>query len=124
MGIVATASCAVVAITYWLGLLDGWTALPSSIHGAIGIALMLTLAPAVEEILFRGLLYRMLDEIAGRYPAIVISSVCFSLAHGMLFSPQLVGGLLFAWVYARTENLWLPILLHIAANGALVLMAR
>ena len=64
----------------------------------------------------------MLAEVVGLWPAIAISAACFALAHGALLPPQLIGGLLFAAIYARSGNLWLPILLHGGANGALLLL--
>jgi len=115
--------CGLIAgLLAWQGLLAPWLLLPPFVHGAGGVLLLLLLAPLVEELLFRGLLYRMLEELVGMWPAIVGSGVCFALAHGALLSPQLLGGLLFAWLYARSGNLWLPIMLHAAANAALLLL--
>ncbi len=64
----------------------------------------------------------MMAEVMGRAPAIIGSAALFALAHGDLRAPQLVGGLLFGWVYARSGNLWLPILLHSGANAAILLL--
>ncbi len=122
LAVVALACVLIAALLGWLGWLAPWLRLPPIAEGIGGAALMLLLAPLVEELLFRGLLYRMLAEEVGAWPAIAISAACFALAHGALLSPQLLGGLLFAAIYARSGNLWLPILLHSGANGALLLL--
>ncbi|MDQ6963708.1 MAG: CPBP family intramembrane metalloprotease [Mariprofundales bacterium] len=119
---VAVVSALLALLLLWVGWLDGWLLLPRFIDGAGGVVLLLLLAPLVEELLFRALLYRMLEELVGRWLAIVGSALCFALAHGLLLSPQLAGGVLFAWLYMRSGNLWLPIILHAGANGALLLL--
>lgn len=75
-------------------------------------------APVAEEFFFRKLL---LDRI-GRYGegfAVAVSAVAFGLYHGnlyQLFYTALVGMLL-AFVYLRSGNVWYPILLHAAMNA-------
>lgn len=102
------------------GTLDGW---PRPVADPAGVVLTLLVAPLLEELLFRGLLYPLLRGVFGRWPAIVADALLFALAHGHLPSPQLIGGLLFAWIYAHSGNLWLPIMLHAAANAAVLLLA-
>jgi len=69
-----------------------YLALPAWLHGILGLMLMVLLAPVVEELVFRGLLYRMLRERWGIVLSVAVSAVFFSLVHhGQLVSPQLVG---------------------------------
>jgi len=85
---------------------------------------MVVLAPAVEELVFRGLLYRMLRERWGVLVSVAVSAAFFSLIHhGMLFSPQLVGGIIFALAYEWSRSLWVSIALHMGANAAVYLLS-
>lgn len=98
--------------------------LPAWLHGFTGLLLMVVLAPVVEELVFRGLLYRMLRERWGVLVSIAVSAVFFSLIHhGMLFSPQLVGGIIFALAYEWSRSLWVSIALHMGANAAVYLLS-
>lgn len=83
------------------------------------------LFPAVsEELLYRGILFRWIEEFAGTWPALVISSALFGASH--LQNPNasllaavgiaLEGGLLLGGAYLLTRRLWLPIGIHAAWN--------
>ncbi len=102
--------------------LNIWLTLPSFAQGFAGIVLMLLLAPVVEELFFRGVIYRLLRQAFGIWPAIVLSAMCFAYMHGALLSPQLIGGLIFASAYEYTRNLWIPILLHVGGNSLIILL--
>lgn len=87
----------------------------SSWASALGMLLTLGIAvPIAEELIFRGLLYGWLRHRLGLAPALVISSLCFSLLHGIVWlTPALaVLGLLLAWVYESNGSLWAPITTH------------
>jgi membrane protease YdiL (CAAX protease family) len=82
-----------------------------------------------EEFLFRGaLLYIGIKKI-GFKNACILSSVVFGIYHWFSYGifgniPQMIyifiltgiGGLLFAFSYARTKSMWLPIGLHLGWN--------
>lgn len=108
------------------GLQPAWfayIALPAWLHGLTGLFLMVVLAPIVEELVFRGLLYRMLRERWGIWLSVAVSAAFFSLVHhGMLFSPQLVGGIIFALAYEWSKSLWVSITLHMGANAAVYVL--
>jgi len=77
----------------------------------------------VEEILFRGVLYRLPERALGTRLALVVSSAIFALAHlpneGVTLLAVLntaLAGLLFAAAYLATRRLWLPIGAHFAWN--------
>ncbi|GAA2686973.1 MULTISPECIES: CPBP family intramembrane glutamic endopeptidase [Actinosynnema] len=78
----------------------------------------------IEEVLFRGVVLRVLEERAGTVVAIAASSALFGLTHlvnanatlwGAL-SIALTGGTMTAAAYLATRSLWLPIGLHFAWN--------
>jgi CAAX protease family protein len=87
----------------------------------IGEALM----PAVmEELLFRGILFRWIEEFAGSWAALVVTSALFGLAHIMnpnatwfsSFAIAVEAGVLLGGAYMLTRSLWMPIGLHAAWN--------
>lgn len=75
-------------------------------------------APLLEEFIFRGV---MLDGLLKRYSptrSILISSFLFGLVHlnPWQFVSAFIIGLLAGWVYYKTRNLLLPILIHMVNN--------
>lgn len=78
----------------------------------------------LEELLFRGVLFRIVEEWLGSWASVVISSVVFGFVHLMNPSATLTGaifisieaGLLLAAAYMLTRRLWLGIGFHIAWN--------
>jgi len=98
--------------------------LPEWLHGVTGLFLMVVLAPIVEELVFRGLVYRMLREQWGVFISVGISAVFFSLLHhGLIVSPQLAGGIIFAFAYEWSRSLWVSIALHMGANSAVYVLS-
>lgn len=78
----------------------------------------------LEEMLFRGVLFRIVEEWLGSWASVVISSVVFGFVHLMNPAATLTGaifisieaGLLLAAAYMLTRRLWLGIGFHIAWN--------
>ncbi|NBB78882.1 MAG: CPBP family intramembrane metalloprotease [Verrucomicrobia bacterium] len=93
---------------------------------AIGLLVLMAvvLAPIVEEIIFRGCLYRFLKSQTTHLPAQLISGSLFALMHANLFSfiPLAVVGVLLARVYERSGHLLVPIWFHAFFNGFSLLM--
>ncbi len=79
-------------------------------------------APISEEVLFRGLLFRVLRDKGGFFMAAIISSLFFTLLHDSIASwgPLMVLGMLLAWVYHRSGSLLASIALHFAFNSAMI----
>lgn len=77
-----------------------------------------------EETLFRGIIFRIIEEKLGSYIALLISALIFgvlhftnpnsSLAAGIGLAIQ--AGLLLAAAYIYSRNLWFPISIHFAWN--------
>lgn len=81
-----------------------------------------------EEFFFRGILYRIIEEQAGTFLALLISAVLFSALHltndhYSLFSfvSILLGGLFTGLMYTYTKRLWLPVFAHFAWNYTQIL---
>lgn len=90
----------------------------------------------IEEALFRGFLYSGLRDVLRPWPAILLSSALFGLAHlpnaawtGDLGTAGLQAvvtaglGLTFIAIRLRSGSLWPPVLLHAAWNLGLLLLA-
>ena len=75
-------------------------------------------APIMEEILFRGLIFRRLRTYCKFPVALIVSSFIFGLCHGNIlqFFYAFLLGLLMGLLYGRFRTLWAPIAFHAAAN--------
>jgi CAAX protease family protein len=82
------------------------------------------MAGMMEEILFRGLLFRLSSKIVGTWGALIFTSGLFGLAHRLnpgatiasSVAIALEAGVLLGAAYAATQRLWLPIGLHVGWN--------
>lgn len=83
------------------------------------VALVLVAAPLGEEVLFRGFLLQGLARRWGFWPAAVVTSAVFTLAHVWphLYVPIFIMGLAFAWLFWRTGSLWASIAAHATMNA-------
>ena len=103
----------------------------AQIHDAPRVTLLIVifLAPFVEEVLFRGLVFGNLKH-KSRAVAYAVSCLLFALLHVWQFAVKrqdityflmmvqyLVPGLVLAWAYDHTGTLWSSVLLHAAANA-------
>lgn len=96
-----------------------------SIDWMIGLILnfaMLSIVAVSEEIIFRGILFRMIDERFSTILAFIISSLLFGIIHlttvdfltAMAISVE--AGFMLAAAYKLRNNLWVPIGIHWAWN--------
>ncbi|GAA3466452.1 CPBP family intramembrane glutamic endopeptidase [Nonomuraea roseola] len=94
--------------------------------GAVGLLGFMAAAAVTEELLFRGILFRIVEERAGTWTALALTGLLFGLSH--LFNPHAdlwgaiaiaieAGGMLAA-AYAATRTLWVPIGVHFGWNFA------
>lgn len=83
-------------------------------------------APILEELLFRGMIYRRLRDFCNAKLAIIISAVFFGVFHGNLvqFVYAFIIGLMLAYVYEKMKTIWAPIVFHVGANLLSVLITE
>lgn len=90
-------------------------------------ALAMALSSGVlEELMYRGGLFRIVEETLGSWLSLAVSALVFGLSHyapveGALwgsFAISIEAGLLLAAAYMLTRRLWVPIGLHVAWNFA------
>jgi len=121
MGIVLT------SITYFLGLLvgahPGDHLLLNSDHKILLFILTSIFPGIVEELLYRGILFRYLRR-HGFFYAALVSSVIFGLLHLNFSQAFFAGtmGFVLCYVYDRSGHLWPCMILHALHNGSVILL--
>lgn len=79
-----------------------------------------------EEILFRGIIFRITEEKLGSYISLLISAIIFGLLHftnpnssiSTSIGLAIQAGLLLGVAYIYSRNLWFPIAIHFSWNFA------
>ena len=108
---------------------------PEAVRVSRVVTLLILVGPA-EEVIFHGVIQRSLEEVIGLWSAILLGGILFGVTHldpaalsngDLLFYGAQGGfGVIAGWVYARTDNLILPALVHgtfISFTTALPLLA-
>jgi len=96
---------------------NAWSALAYPFAGAL-------MAACTEEVLVRGILFRIIEESLGSWIGLMLSAVIFGFLHA--FNPgatlvssiaiALEAGVMLAAAFMYTRRLWMPIGLHAAWN--------
>ncbi|MFD5826359.1 CPBP family intramembrane glutamic endopeptidase [Lentzea sp. NPDC060358] len=100
----------------------GW----GSFGGAVALLGFMAAAAVTEEVMFRGILFRIAEERFGTWISLVATGVLFGFVH--FFNPNATlwsstaiaveAGFMLAAAYAATRTLWVPIGVHFAWNYA------
>ncbi|WP_223146449.1 CPBP family intramembrane glutamic endopeptidase [Streptomyces apricus] len=98
-----------------------------SVGGAFTVLGLTAGVAVVEEILFRGIVFRFVEQLTGTWGALAVSGVLFGALHLVNSGATVWGalaiameaGLMLGAAYAATRTLWLPIGLHLGWNFAL-----
>lgn len=82
------------------------------------------LAPLVEEIFFRGMVYPVIRKQLGVTGGIIIAGLFFGMLHWDLWRmiSLALGGMGLAYIYERTGNIYAPWLAHGVWNGIMALI--
>ncbi|HEX6340206.1 CPBP family intramembrane glutamic endopeptidase [Umezawaea sp.] len=124
--LIGFAMCAAVIVN--IAFLDGYHVNGlGSVTGALALLGFMSAAAVGEELLFRGVLFRVVEERTGTWIALLLTGVLFGLMHLANPDASLWGataiaveaGFMLAACYAATRNLWVPIGLHFGWNFAL-----
>lgn len=129
--------CGVLVFVLWVNMDSGWMVLgggpgfdPRDASGAFDWLLVSTrligaalVVPLMEELFWRSFLLRWIQmpvflELAPAkigLRAMLIGSVLFGIEHS-LWLAGIVAGLVYAWMYRASGNLWPPIIAHAATN--------
>ncbi|MEL4505184.1 CPBP family intramembrane glutamic endopeptidase [Luteococcus sp. H138] len=125
IGLALGAGCCL--LVFLVCLAGGWRTISGTNPDAPMLMPLLQLgvvASVSEEIIFRGLLFRLVEAGLGTWGAVLVSALVFGAVH--LSNPQaswwgavaiaLEAGVMFALLYALTRSLWLVIGVHAAWN--------
>lgn len=90
------------------------------------VAQIVIILPVIEELLFRGLLFKLPSRWGGKgatITAVIVSSVLFSAAHYIdqpfpdsAFIALFAFGIAQCWLYRKTNAIWSPMLNHALFN--------
>ena len=82
------------------------------------IIAVIIVAPVVEEVLFRGILWRAIEKMTSTNIAWAVTSVLFAAAHTDIIHIIAVFplGVLFGYLRKRTNNIWAPMIAHATNN--------
>ena len=101
---------------------DAWRPDRAGVFAA-NFVVVAVVAPIVEELLFRGIGFHLLERF-GRWTAILLVGLAFGLYHGLVNALPVLAlfGAALAWLRARTNSVYPGMFVHAAFNGlALVL---
>jgi len=91
---------------------------------AANFVVVALLAPVVEELMYRGIGYRLLEPL-GRWSAVVLVGIAFGLAHGLVGGLPILAafGVGLAYLRSRTRSVYPGIILHGAFNSIVLTLA-
>ncbi len=94
-----------------------------AIAGLPTVFMVGVIAPLVEELIFRAILYVWLRQQIGVAWAVALSSLIFGLVHPNIAMgvSAVVMGVALAVLYEKSRSLWVPLFLHMLNNTALFL---
>src|SRR6185436_7787773 len=82
----------------------------------VALLFLVVVAPLVEELVFRGTLFRAWRARWNPVLALLASSVLFGVLHPLKLS-SFLAAVTFALVYTHTRSLWANVLVHSLGNG-------
>ncbi len=112
-------------VAYSVSIEDSETVLTSITPLAILFEIIATviLGPAVEELIFRGVLLNRLKIRIGVIPAILVSSILFGLGHESIgIASAFIFGICMCILYLKTDNILTTISLHALNNFVVTIL--
>ena len=115
----------IVGMGCWTNYLTELTGLPDTMeeiftkamYNPLGVISIVVMAPIVEELLFRGILFGSFASSFSYKIAMVLSAAIFTLGHYSISWPSVfIIGVLLAWIYWRTDNLAVTMVIHCTIN--------
>jgi hypothetical protein len=120
IGIMLYTGCVLLLMVWGMYRFDGLNPLSYMIPG-VALAVKSSI---FEELLFRGVLFKSVEDMAGSWIAIIVSSLVFGIIHLVNPAATVAGaiyiaieaGLLLAAAYLVTRRLWMAIGFHMLWN--------
>lgn len=101
------------------GWMDSYAASSSAIDNSLTAWLTaVVMAPVLEEIVFRGLVYTRLKKGLPQMMAAIMTSLIFGIAHGTIIWAiyTFIFGMVLIWIFEKFGSLTASILLHLSYN--------
>jgi len=119
----------IVGIIYnYFGLLES-SENTAALHKAtkivpLFILFIVVIAPILEEIIFRRIIFFELNKRFNFWVGVIVSSIPFAAIHGepQLFFLYLASGVVLALIYQQTKTLYVPILAHSLMNLTVMIL--
>jgi membrane protease YdiL (CAAX protease family) len=98
-----------------------------NVHSLSGLSfnvLLVAILPAIgEELIFRGVLIKILKDWKGFKVAIWVTAIIFSAIHLQFygFIPRMLMGAFFGYLLLWSDSLWLPIVAHFTNNAVAII---
>lgn len=115
-----------IVMTIMPGLAIGLPSVPQALTDVTKGFIIIAIAPILEEILFRGVIFGALKSVTAWIIAAVVSALAFAAFHLYVYQGQ-IGALLAAFVFSfaalaslylsKEKNLLSPIIVHMVANA-------
>lgn len=110
-------------------LFPGFNRVQEAIYGGgiiMEIIAAVILAPIIEELLFRRLVFKRLCDYIGKMSAMLLSSLFFGIYHGNMVQGiyAFFIGMMLVFVYDKYKTIVAPIIAHMVANLTSVLMVE
>jgi len=106
---------------------SGLTEKMLNIHSILSLSfniLLIAIIPAIgEELIFRGVLIKILRDWKGIKLAIWLTAIIFSAIHLQFygFIPRMLMGAFFGYLLLWSDSLWLPIVAHFTNNAIAII---
>ncbi len=118
-----------VAVSGLYQVSDAYTEISELLYGGklmVELVGLGVIVPLVEELIFRGLMYRRMREYLNISTAAVVCSLIFGFYHGNLVQGiyAFCLSLLMIYVYERFHSMLAPVLFHVAANLLSVIVSE
>ena len=103
---------------------DGWDS-SRAVPFAANFLVVVVAAPLVEELIFRGVGFRLFTCVSGPAVTIAVTSLAFGPAHGLLLALPVLAlfGVVLGWLRLKTGSLYPPMILHGTFNAAALIAA-
>lgn len=87
--------------------------------GVYTLITVVLISPIVEEVIFRGRLYNLLNHSTSPFFAALLASIVFATIHlqPIIIISGFLTGMLFSYMYLLKRSIILPIILHICNNA-------
>lgn len=88
------------------------------------VLVSIILTPLLEELLFRGLVFKRICHSYGATIAAVVSSLVYAFTFGGIARGifGFIMGLVYSYAYTKTDRIWVPSVMHMTASTFMILL--